>query len=128
VILDSSVLVAIALDEPDRDALVAKINGADTIGIGAPTLAEAGIVVSARTGANAMELMTEMIAVADGTVIEFGELHWREALGAWWRYGKSRHAAALNFGDCLAYATARVADQPLLAKGDDFSQTDIALA
>jgi ribonuclease VapC len=128
VILDSSVLVAIALDEPDRDALVAKINGADTIGIGAPTLAEAGIVVSARTGANAMELLTEMIAVADGTVIEFGELHWREALGAWWRYGKSRHPAALNFGDCLAYATARVADQPLLARGDDFSQTDLALA
>jgi ribonuclease VapC len=128
VILDSSVLVAIALDEPDRDALVAKINGADTIGIGAPTLAEAGIVVSARIGANAMELVTEMIAVADGTVIEFGELHWREALGAWWRYGKSRHPAALNFGDCLAYATARVADQPLLARGDDFSQTDLALA
>jgi ribonuclease VapC len=61
-------------------------------------------------------------------VIEFGETHWQEAFSAWWQFGRSRHPAALNFGDCLAYATASVAGQPLLAKGDDFAQTDILLA
>ena len=126
-ILDSSVLVALALDEPDRDALVAKINEAETIGVGAPTLVEAGIVISARIGTEATDVLVEMVAVADGTVIEFGERHWHEALAAWWRFGRSRHPAALNFGDCLSYATARIAAQPLLAKGDDFAKTDIAL-
>ena len=126
-ILDSSVLVALALDEPDRDALVAKINEAEIVGVGAPTLVEAGIVISARIGTEATEVLVEMMAAADGTVIEFGERHWQEALAAWWRFGKSRHPAALNFGDCLSYATARIAAQPLLAKGEDFSKTDIAL-
>jgi ribonuclease VapC len=49
-------------------------------------------------------------------------------VSAWWRYGKSRHPASLNLGDCLAYATARVAGQPLLAKGDEFAKTDTRLA
>ena len=127
-ILDSSALVAIALDEPEREALIRKINQAGTVGVAAPTLVEAGIVVSARTGRNALALLAEVVSVADVTVIEFGEVHWQEALTAWWRFGKSRHPAALNFGDCLAYAAARVAGQPLLAKGEDFTKTDISLA
>lgn len=61
-------------------------------------------------------------------MIEFGPAHWREAVSAWWRFGKSRHPASRNLGACLAYAAARVADEPLLAKGDDFPQTDIRLA
>jgi ribonuclease VapC len=128
VILDSSALVAIALDEPERGELVAKINSGETVGVAAPTLAEAGIVISARTGEEASQILTELLAAADAVVIEFGPLHWREAIRAWWRFGKGRHAAALNFGDCLAYAVAVVADEPLLAKGDDFPQTDIRLA
>ncbi len=127
-ILDSSAIVAIALDEPDRDALVTKINDARTVGIGSPTLVEAGIVVAARSGKHSGDVLTELVAVADATVIDFGEAHWREAVSAWWRFGKSRHPAALNFGDCLSYAAARVAGEPLLAKGDDFSKTDIELA
>lgn len=127
-ILDSSVLVAIALDEPERDALVAKINAAGDVGVAAPTLVEAGIVLSARLGEDAGAVLAEMVSAADAVVIEFGADHWQEAVSAWWRYGKSRYPASLNFGDCLAYATARLAGQPLLAKGDDFSQTDIELA
>jgi len=128
VILDSSVLVAIALDEPEREALVAKIDAANVVAVAAPTLVEAGIVLSARTGEDAGELLAELIAAAEAVVIEFGPAHWQEAVSAWWRYGKSRHPASLNLGDCLAYATARVAGQPLLAKGDDFAKTDIQLA
>jgi ribonuclease VapC len=128
VILDSSVLVAIALDEPEREALVAKIDAADVVAVAAPTLVEAGIVLSARTGEDASELLAELIAAADAVIIEFGPAHWEEAVSAWWRYGKSRHPASLNLGDCLAYATARVAGQPLLAKGDEFAKTDTRLA
>lgn len=61
-------------------------------------------------------------------MIDFGSGHWREAVSAWWRFGKSRHPAILSFGDCIVYATARLADEPLLTKGDDFSRTDIELA
>jgi ribonuclease VapC len=128
VILDASVLVAIALDEPEREVLVARINGAETVGVAAPTLVEAGIVLSARTGQDASQVLAEVIAAADGVVIDFGPLHWREAVSAWWRFGKGRHPAGLNFGDCLAYATAAIANEPLLAKGQDFPQTDIPLA
>jgi ribonuclease VapC len=128
VILDSSALVAIVLDEPERPVFVAKINAAASIGVAAPTLVEAGIVLSARLGVQADGLLSELVVAADAVVIEFGADHWAAAVSAWWRFGKSRHPAGLNFGDCIAYATALIAREPLLAKGDDFSKTDIALA
>lgn len=127
-ILDSSAIVAIALDEPERASFVERINLAETVAVAAPTLVEAGIVLSARTGEDAASLLSEMMAAADAVVIEFGAEHWQAAVRAWWRFGRSRHPAALNFGDCLAYATAKVAGEPLLAKGDDFPQTDVELA
>jgi ribonuclease VapC len=128
VILDASALVAIALDEPERAALVAKINEAETVAVGAPTLVEAGLVLSSRAALDASAVLAELVAAADAVVVEFGPRHWREAVSAWWRFGKGRHPAGLNFGDCLAYATAAVAGEPLLAKGDDFPRTDIPLA
>jgi ribonuclease VapC len=128
VILDASALVAIALDEPERGILVAKVNAADSVAVGAPTVVEAGIVLSARAGQDASAVLVELLAAADAVVIEFGQRHWRVAVSAWERFGKGRHPAGLNFGDCLAYATALVAGEPLLAKGDDFTQTDIPLA
>lgn len=127
-ILDSSAIVAIALDEPERPRFIQAINAAQTVAVAAPTLVEAGIVLSARTGIDATGLLTDLIDDADIAVIEFGAAHWETAIDAWLRYGKGRHRAALNFGDCVAYATARVANQPLLAKGTDFKNTDIDLA
>ena len=127
-ILDSSAIVAIALDEPERATFVERINLAETVAVAAPTLVEAGIVLSARTGADAASLLSEMMTAADAVVIGFGAEHWQAAISAWWRFGRSRHPAALNFGDCLAYAAAKVAGEPLLAKGDDLPQTDIELA
>jgi ribonuclease VapC len=128
VILDSSALVAIVLDEPEREELVTRINAAPTIAVAAPTLAEAGIVLSARIGRDAGAVLDELLAAADAVVIEFGARHWHEAVSAWWRFGKSRHPAALNFGDCLSYAASRLSGEPLLAKGNDFARTDIELA
>ena len=61
-------------------------------------------------------------------MIDCGSGHWREAVSAWWRFGKSRHPAIMTFGDCIVYATARLADEPLLAKGDDSCSTDMELA
>jgi ribonuclease VapC len=60
--------------------------------------------------------------------VAFGEPHWRAALEAFRRFGKGRHPAGLNFGDCLSYAVARVAGHPLLFVGNDFSCTDIEVA
>ena len=127
-ILDASALIAIALDEPEREMLVAKINAVDAIAVGAPTLVEAGIVLSARARQDASAVLVELLAVADAVIIEFGQGHWRVAVSAWGRFGKGRHPAGLNFGDCLAYAAAHVANEPLLAKGNDFARTDIPLA
>ncbi|MDQ3553451.1 MAG: type II toxin-antitoxin system VapC family toxin [Chloroflexota bacterium] len=127
-ILDSSALVAIALDEPERKGFVAKINAAESVAVNAVSLVEAGIVLSSRIGEDATEVLGDLLEASDAVVIEFGSAHWREAVSAWWRFGKSRHPASLNFGDCIVYATARLADEPLLAKGNEFSSTDIELA
>lgn len=127
-ILDSSALVAIALDEPERPHLVSKLNAAPSVAVAAPTLVEAGVVLSARIGEDATGLLVELLDVADAVVVDFGARHWQVAVAAWLRFGWSGHPAALNFGDCIAYATARVAGEPLLATGADFGQTDIELA
>ena len=127
-ILDSSAIVAIALNEPERPRFIDEINAAPSVAVAAPTLVEAGIVLSARTGIDATELLEAILGEADIAVVEFGAAHWEVAIGAWRRFGKGRHMAGLNFGDCVSYATARVANRPLLAKGDDFIHTDIELA
>jgi ribonuclease VapC len=62
------------------------------------------------------------------SVVPFGDDHWKQAADAYTRFGRGRHKAALNFGDCLAYAVAKIADQPLLCVGGDFSKTDLVLA
>jgi ribonuclease VapC len=124
VIVDSSALVAIAASEPEKELFVEKIDAAEFAGVGAPTLVETGIVLAGR----GMLLVDDLLEAAPVTVVDFGEAHWREALAAWSRFGRSRHPANLNFGDCLAYATAKVASMPLLAKGGDFALTDIELA
>jgi ribonuclease VapC len=128
VILDSSAIVAIALDEPERASFVEKINAAASVAVGSLTLVEAGIVLSTRAGEDAAGILAELVTAADAIAIEFGPAHWREALSAWSRFGRGRHAAGLNFGDCLAYAVAKVAGEPPLAKGDDFPTTDLTLA
>jgi ribonuclease VapC len=128
VILDSSAIVAILLDEPERTHLLDKIDAADVVGVGAPTLVESGVVLSARLGRDASAIVDRFVATIDAEIVPFSAAHWREALAAWSRFGRARHPAALNFGDCLAYAVARVAQRPLLAKGNDFPQTDVELA
>ena len=127
-ILDSSAVIAIVLREPGCEALLAKLAASRVTGIGAPTLAEIGLVLTAKFGRSARGVLSGFLQEAGVTVIPFGEQHWRASVEAYTRFGKGRHAAGLNFGDCLAYATARMAGQPLLCIGDDFARTDLALA
>lgn len=127
-ILDTSAILAILFREPGSEALQEKALRARALGVGAPTLTEAGFLVTARRGGDAGAALLEFLDDLGVMTIPFGEAHWRVAIEAFRRFGKGRHPAALNFGDCLAYATARVADMPLLCVGDDFAKTDLPLA
>ena len=127
-ILDSSALVAIVMKEPGYEELLSAIASDGSPAIGAATLAEAAIVLSARLKVDARSLLARFLSEAAIAVVPFGESHYGAAVEAWLRYGKGRHPAALNFGDCLAYAVAHLAREPLLFVGGDFAQTDIARA
>lgn len=127
-IIDSSALVAIVLREPGYDALLRRLLDDPAPAIGAATLLEAGIVLSARLGLDARGLLTRMLHEGGVTVLPVTDAHFGVAMEAWLRFGKGRHPAALNFGDCLSYAMAIVANVPLLAVGDDFPLTDCLLA
>ena len=127
-ILDTSAIIAILLKEPGHERLVAKLGQAGAIGVGAPTLTEAGIVLTARLGPAGMSMLGRLIQESGASIVPFGGDHWKAAVDAFDRFGKGRHPAALNFGDCLSYATASLARQPLLAIGQDFAQTDLDLA
>ena len=127
-ILDSSAIVATMFQEPGFKSLLHKLADAPTIGIGAPTLVESGIVLSARMGRDTRGLLSRFLEEAHVLVIPFSEAHFGIAMGAWLKYGKGRHPAALNFGDCFAYACAKHFDVPLLYKGNDFARTDIDAA
>lgn len=127
-ILDTSVIVAIVLREPGYEELIDKLRSAGAIGIGTPNLVEAGIVLSARLGIEPQAVLDRFLRDFGVVPVVFGEQHWREAVDAYRRFGKGRHVASLNFGDCLSYAAARVADHPLLFVGDDFVHTDVEVA
>ncbi|MCP4415756.1 MAG: type II toxin-antitoxin system VapC family toxin [Chloroflexi bacterium] len=127
-IIDTSVIVAIFFQEPEFENLIEKLAAADNVGIGSPTLVECGIVLSARLNRDARSLLTRFLKETNMIVIPFTEAHYETAVSAWLKFGKGRHAAKLNFGDCMSYATAKLAGKPLLFIGDDFSQTDLTLA
>ena len=124
-IVDSSALVAIVLKEPGWENLLRRIAEAGSVAIGAPTLAETGAVLMARLGAQAPRLLRTLIDESDIDVVPFVEEHARAAMDAFARYGKGRHPAGLNFGDCLTYAVAKLSGEPLLYVGNDFSKTDL---
>lgn len=127
-IVDTSALVAIAFAEPGHQDLIAKLANAPSAGIGTPTLAETGLVLAARLGRDPRDLIIRLLDEFSIEQIPFGGQHWREAADAYLRFGKGRHKARLNFGDCLTYAVARLANEPLLFTGDDFPHTDLVRA
>ena len=127
-ILDSSALLAIVFREDGWEKLLDRIRQAEIVAVGAPTLLETGIVLEARLEQRAPGLLERLLDELGAEEIGFGSVHWREALEAFRRFGRGRHPAGLNFGDCMTYATARLAGEPLLCVGDDFPRTDLELA
>ena len=126
-IVDSSAVIAVLLREPGFDLLLAEFAKAQSPGIGGPTVTETGIVLSARLGPAGKTLLARFVVEAGLVVIPFVAEHWGVAVDAFLRFGKGRHPAALNFGDCLTYAVAQRAGEPLLCLGDDFARTDLDL-
>lgn len=127
-IVDSSAVVAIVLDEPEAARLAAAIVNSPERHITGVNWLETMLVVESRAGASAADgalLILSQLAVGTLTL---DSTHMQEAQDAWRRYGKGRHPAALNLGDCCAYAASRVEGRPLLFKGGDFDKTDVETA
>ena len=126
-IVDASALVAIVLREPGWEALAEKLSSSPA-GTGAATLAEAGVVLTVKMGPRGRSLLARVVQEARIAIVPFTDEHWPIAVDAYARFGKGRHPAALNFGDCLTYAVASRAGQPILYVGDDFSKTELGRA
>lgn len=127
IVVDSSALIAILLREPEASTLVEALMAADRVLIGSPTLFEARIVAMGKADRLPRDL-EELLFHIGAEIVEFTAAHVDAATDAILRYGKGRHPAALNYGDCMAYAIARVAGCPLLYKGEDFARTDVRRA
>lgn len=127
-IVDSSALIAILFMEPDHLALAEALNKAKNVAIAAPTLLEASMVTTGRVGAEGLVQLDRLISEIGAAIIPFTAEHAALARHAFLTYGKGRHKAGLNFGDCISYAAAKFAGQPLLFKGDDFRLTDVEAA
>lgn len=127
-ILDSSAIVSVIEEEDGSVDLAAALACAQSVAVGAPTLFETAIVLIAREGAAGRASLVRFLDDNDIVSIPFGARHWAIAAEAFIRFGKGRHPARLNYGDCMTYATARLADDPLLCIGNDFAQTDLQLA
>jgi ribonuclease VapC len=128
-VLDSSAVVAVIQQEPGHGDLRLAIERAPEAWIGAPTLTETAIVLGKRHGAERGRLLlSAFVEEMRIVVIPFDDRHHEVADQAHARYGKGRHPAALNYGDCMAYATARLAGRPLLFTGEDFARTDLVAA
>lgn len=124
-IVDASALLAVLFREEGFEAVLERLLADPAPAVGAPTLAEAGIVLAARLGPASHGMLERFLDEVGIQEIPFGEIHWREAVSAYRRFGKGRHPAALNFGDCMTYAVASLAGEPLLFTGGDFAETDL---
>ncbi len=126
-VIDSSALLAIFLAEAERVAFLDQIIGAESRLISAGTVLETAMVLEARRGEPAGRDFDLFQIHAGLQVVPFDADQVDIARSAWRRFGKGRHPAGLNFGDCFAYALAKFTGEPLLAKGTDFALTDIEM-
>lgn len=128
-VIDSSALIAIMGDEPERRAFNERIEAASSPTISAASLLETRIVLFARSGENAVLALDAFILKSGITIAAVSPQIADIAFDAYRRFGKGTgHGAALNYGDCFSYALAKFLDAPLMFKGSDFTQTDIRSA
>jgi ribonuclease VapC len=124
-VLDTSALLAILLDEPGRRAFTEAIERAGRCAVSAATVVEVSMILESRHGAGGVRAFDRLVAAAGVAVVPVDATQADAAREAFRQYGKGRHPAALNFGDCFAYALARTRGEPLLFKGGDFALTDL---
>lgn len=127
-VIDTSAIVAIALDEPEALSFEQRIADDPVRLISAATVLEAAMVLETRLGEPGGSELDLWFHKAEVEIVAGEVAHADQARRAWRRYGKGRHPAALNFGDCFSYALAALTGEPLLFKGDDFAKTDIRAA
>jgi ribonuclease VapC len=124
-VIDTSALAAIFFAEAERQTFLDAITSAGSRLVSAATVLETGIVLESRQGEAAGREFDLFVVRANLTIIPVDAEQIDLARSAWRKYGKGRHPAGLNFGDCFAYALAKSSGEPLLAKGGDFALTDI---
>lgn len=128
-IVDSSALISIILDEPAGETMLRAFGEATSLKISAATWFETHLVVdNLRSGKASQGRLTELLAILDMQIVAVDQDLARDARDAHLTYNRGHHPARLNFGDCFSYALAKQTGEPLLFKGNDFSQTDIVSA
>lgn len=128
IVVDTSALVAMLFREAEAVEFAGIIDTQDRALVGAPTAFEFRLVVRGQANDAVYEEALALLATSPIELVPFGPDHIDCAARAFIDYGKGRHPARLNFGDCLTYALAKTLDVPLLYKGEDFSQTDLRSA
>ena len=127
-IVDSSAVLAVLYREPDAERFETAIASAPNCRMSVANALEAYIVVEGRGGMAAGDALDRFLKAAVIDLAPVTAEHLEAARRAWRRFGKGNHRAALNFGDCFAYALADVTGEPLLFKGEDFARTDVEAA
>ncbi len=127
-VTDTSALIAILEGEATASRLISALDAADDLRLSAVTVVEAGIAVESRRGDAGGRELDLLLHRLQFNIVPVTAEHADIARYAYRHYGRSRHAAGLNFGDCFAYALATAIDEPLLFVGDDFSRTDVRVA
>lgn len=124
-VIDTSALVAVLFDEPERTRFAEAIAADPRRLVSAASIVESSIIVEARRGESAGRELDLLLHRAGVITVAVDAEQAEEARRAWRHFGKGRHKAGLNYGDCFAYALARVSGEPLLFKGKDFALTDV---
>lgn len=124
-VLDTSAVLAILQDEPERRKFNEAIDAAETRSLSTASFVECSMIVESRYGADGVRDLDLFIAKAQISLVSVDEEQANLARRAFQKYGKGRHPAGLNFGDCFSYALSKALQEPLLFKGNDFSQTDV---
>jgi len=127
-ILDTSALLAILLDEPEATTVAQAMAAAPRRRISAVSWLETAMVITARRGERGADAFRALVEKLRAEIVPVDQQQAETAYAAWLAYGKGRNPAALNLGDCFAYALAKYLAEPLLFKGDDFAKTDIRSA
>jgi ribonuclease VapC len=128
IVVDSSALIAIYFNEPEKASFALAVVSVDAPCIGAPNFLEASMVAETRHGEAGCRELDRIAANLGLEIVPFDASHIQGARDAFRRFGNGRHRASLNFGDCCAYALAKLLDVPLLYKGNDFALTDLKRA